>query len=59
LREYALIDPDTRRVEVFRPGEDGHRKLFDMSASDTLSLASVSCEIALSAIFKGMGSDSP
>lgn len=58
LKEYVLVDPDTRRVEVFRPGEDGHWKLFDMSDSDALSLASVGCEIALSAIFKGMDSDS-
>ena len=57
LREYALIDPDTRRVEVFRPAEDGHWKLFDMSDGDALVLASVGCEIALAALFKGMDSD--
>jgi Uma2 family endonuclease len=57
LREYALIDPDTRRVEVFRPAEDGHWKLFDMSDSKALSLESVGCEIELAAVFLGMDSE--
>lgn len=54
LREYALIDPDSRRVEVFRPAEDGHWKLFDMSDDDALVLESVACTVALFAVFKGM-----
>ena len=54
LREYVLIDPDTRRVEVFRPAEDGHWKLFDMSDDPALSLESVGCEIKLAAVFQGM-----
>jgi Uma2 family endonuclease len=56
LREYALIDPDTRRVEVFRPGEDGHWKLFDMSDGAVLELLSVDARIALADLFKGMDS---
>jgi Uma2 family endonuclease len=54
LREYALIDPDSRRVEVFRPAEDGHWKLFDMSDDDELVLESVGCTLPLRAVFKGM-----
>jgi Uma2 family endonuclease len=54
LREYALIDPDSRRVEVFRPAEDGHWKLFDMSDDVALVLESVACTVALLAVFKGM-----
>jgi Uma2 family endonuclease len=57
LREYALIDPDTRRVEVFRPAEDGHWKLFDMSDIKALSLESVGCEIELAAVFQGMAGE--
>jgi Uma2 family endonuclease len=57
LREYALIDPDTRRVEVFRPAGDGNWKLFDMSDGDALSLESVGCKIELAAVFNGMDSD--
>jgi Uma2 family endonuclease len=56
LREYVLIDPDTKRVEVFRPAEDGHWKLFDMSDAPTLDLASVDGRIALRDVFQGMGS---
>lgn len=57
LREYALIDPDSRRVEVFRPSEDGHWKLFDMSEDETLILETLDCRLELTALFKGM--DSP
>lgn len=57
LREYALIDPDTRRVEVFRPAEDGHWKLFDMSDGEELALESVGCRIGFQALFQGMDSE--
>jgi Uma2 family endonuclease len=56
LREYALIDPDTRRVEVFRPGQDGHWTLFDMSDAAVLELASVGLRIVLPEVFQGMDS---
>ena len=56
LREYALIDPDSRRVEVFRPSEDGHWKLFDMSDGEALVLDSVGCTLGLLDVFKGMDS---
>jgi Uma2 family endonuclease len=51
-----LIDPDSRRVEVFRPAEDGHWKLFDMSDNEELVLESVACKIGLRDLFKGMDS---
>ena len=57
LREYGLIDPDTRRVEVFRPAEDGNWKLFDMSDRDALVLESIDCAVLLSEVFKGMDSE--
>ncbi len=56
LREYALIDPDSRRVEVFRPAEDRHWKLFDMSDDEDLVLESIGCKVALRDVFKGMES---
>jgi Uma2 family endonuclease len=58
LREYALIDPDTRRVEVFRPGDDGHWRLFDMNDGGVLDLASVGARLALYDVFQGMDSGS-
>ncbi len=57
LREYALIDPDTRRVEVFRLGDDGLWNLLDMSDDAALELASVDCRIAVADLFKGMQSE--
>jgi Uma2 family endonuclease len=57
LREYVLVDPDSRRVEVFRPSDDGHWKLFDMSDDDSLVLQSLDCEIALALVFKNMGAE--
>jgi Uma2 family endonuclease len=56
LREYALIDPDTRGVEVFRPGQDGHWTLFDMSDTAVLELASVGLRMVLPDVFQGMDS---
>ena len=56
LREYALIDPETRRVEIFRPGDDGLWNLLDMSDEAAIELASVDCRIALGDLFKGMES---
>lgn len=56
LREYVLIDPDTRRVEVFRPGDDGLWDLLDMSDELALDLASVGLRLPLADLFKGMES---
>lgn len=57
LREYALIDPDTRRVKVFRPSDDGHWKLFNMSDGEELALESVGCRVGFPALFQGMDSE--
>ena len=56
LREYVLIDPDTRRCEVFRRGGDGHWTLYDMSEGADLELRSVDARIALADVFQGMDS---
>lgn len=54
LQEYALVDPDTRRIEVFRVGADGLWVLHDMSERSALTLASVGCEISMSDVFDGV-----
>jgi Uma2 family endonuclease len=59
LQEYALVDPDTRRVEVFRVGADGLWVLHDMSDGSTLSLASIGCEVPLTEVFDGVDPDAP
>lgn len=42
-----LIDPETRRVEVYRLGDDGLWNLLDMSDGPALELATVDARIAL------------
>ncbi|MCW7537343.1 Uma2 family endonuclease [Aquabacterium sp. A7-Y] len=57
LREYALIDPDTRRVEVFRPQSDRSCLYFDMTEQHVLALASIGFELSCVDLFKGMESN--
>lgn len=57
LREYVLIDPETRRAEVFRPLTDGTCAFLDMTDSGVLKLASIAYTLPLSLVFKGMDSD--
>jgi Uma2 family endonuclease len=57
LQEYALVDPDTRRVEVFRVGADGLWVLHDMSEREALSLASVGCDVPMADVFDGVDPD--
>jgi Uma2 family endonuclease len=54
LQEYALVDPDTQRVEVFRLGADGLWDLHDMSGTPLLKLASVGCELPMAEVFDGI-----
>jgi Uma2 family endonuclease len=54
LREYILIDPDSRSVEGFRRGDDGMWVLHDMSENDQVELAAIDCRIALTQVFAGV-----
>jgi Uma2 family endonuclease len=54
LQEYALVDPDTRRIEVFRIGADGLWVLHDMSELAVFTLASVGCEMTMADVFDGV-----
>lgn len=56
LREYVLVDPDTRRVEVYRPNADGSCLYFDQSDQGELALESVGLRLPLELLFKGMDS---
>lgn len=57
LREYALIEPATRQVEVFTLAEAGAWLFTDQSRAETLTLKSIGLELALTAVFKGVESD--
>ena len=54
LREYILVDPDTRRVEGFRRGSDGLWVLHDMSDGDTLEAACLGLRVPLAEVFAGI-----
>ena len=54
LQEYALVDPDTRRIEVFRIGGNGLWVLHDMSELPVLTLASVACDVKMADVFDGV-----
>jgi Uma2 family endonuclease len=54
LREYVLIDPANRQVEVFTLVEDGNWLLNDQTKAGSLSLRSIDLVIKLDAVFKGL-----
>jgi Uma2 family endonuclease len=54
LREYVLIDPETRRVEAFRRTPDNQWLFDDMSAEPAVRLASIDQAIPLADVFDGI-----
>lgn len=52
LREYVLISQDEVRVELFTRRDDGHWLLSEASGlEETLSLASIGCELRLADVY--------
>lgn len=56
LREYALIDPAKREVEVFTLAGGGAWTLTDQTAAKFLTLASIDYKLAMELVFKGVQS---
>lgn len=56
LREYALIDPAKRQVEVFTLADGGAWTLTDQTAAEVLTLASIDCKLDMELVFKGVES---
>jgi Uma2 family endonuclease len=54
LREYVLVDPDTRRVEAFRRTEQGQWVLDDMSEAAELVLPCIDARIPMAQVFEGL-----
>ena len=54
LREYILVDPDTRRVDGFRLDEKGQWVLHDMSDGSALEAASIGASVPLVDVFDGV-----
>lgn len=57
LREYVLVDPDTREVELFRRGAEGLFTLHDLSGADRIESTSVGCSITAAELFEGVEPD--
>lgn len=57
LREYVLINPTKRQVEVFTLGDGGLWLLTDQTNATVFSLASIGCTLSMGLVFKGMASD--
>ena len=51
LREYILVDPETRRVEGFRRNADNLWVFHDMSQDDFLVAASMDCKVLMADVF--------
>lgn len=54
LKEYVLINPETRRLESFVRGLDGLFVLHDMSEGDLVRLRSLEIAIPMAAVFFGL-----
>ena len=59
LNEYVLVDPDTRRVEVFRRNERQNFELVDQTGAAELVLDSVGLRLAMDEVFDGVTTDGP
>ena len=54
LREYMLVDPDTREVQLFRRGTDGLFTLHDLTGRPNISFESIACELLADDVFDGI-----
>lgn len=54
LREYVLIDPALRQVEVFTWTEGGNWLLTDQTGASVLTLGSIELTLPMDAVFKGV-----
>ncbi len=57
LQEYLLVDPDSRRVEVFRRNERGNFELLDQTGAAELVLDSVALRLPMAELFDGLDGD--
>lgn len=57
LREYGLVDPENRRVEVLRLEEPGRWVFLDMSDAEEVEFASVGCRLPMADLFDGVAPD--
>jgi Uma2 family endonuclease len=51
LREYLLVDPDTRELQLFRRGADGLFTLHDLTGAPQVELTSIGCTLPAEEVF--------
>lgn len=54
LREYVLIDPDSREVSVYRRNERGNFELIDQTGGAQIELDSVQFRLPMAELFDGV-----
>ncbi len=54
LREYVLIDPTKRQIEVFTLAQAGTWLLTEQTQANELTLTSLDCKLPMSQVFKGV-----
>ena len=54
LREYLLVDPDTRELQLFRRGGDGLFTLHDLTGAPAVEFASLGISLPADEIFDGL-----
>ncbi len=54
LREYLLVDPDTRELQLFRRGAEGLFTLHDLTGAPQVELTSISCTLPSDEVFDGL-----
>ena len=54
VREYVLVDPETREVQLFRRGADDLFTLHDLTGREQIRLESVGCELLAADVFEGV-----
>jgi Uma2 family endonuclease len=59
LREYVLVDPDSRRLEVYRRNAAGNFELFDQTDEPTLELSCIALSLPVAEVFEGVEAPAP
>ena len=54
LREYGLVDPDSREVQLFRRGDDGLFTLHDLTGLPQVEFRSIDCTVTADDLFDGV-----
>ena len=54
LREYVLIDPETREVQLYRRNSVGFFTVHDCTGEAAIRLESLDCELSADEVFEGL-----